>query len=97
MRRFHLAAYLILTAGLGLSLNAHAQSLPDEAGPIFGSHSSIPSEEAITNPDGFGRSADRKNIDASQTGSTNQEDCHRPKDIRTDRPTLGRGKLDCVR
>jgi len=94
MRPFHLAV-IVLT--FGLSPTAHAQSLPDEVGPTFGNHSPIPSEEAITNPGGFGRSADRKKIDPSQTGSTNQEDCHRPKDIRTDRPTVGRGKIDCVR
>lgn len=97
MRRFHFAVYLFSTLGLSLYENAYAQSLPDEAGPTFGNHSPIPSEEAITNPGGFGRSADSKKLDPSQTGSTNQEDCHRPKDVRTDMPTFKKGMRDCVR
>ncbi|EPE97020.1 hypothetical protein [Rhizobium grahamii] len=97
MRRFRFALYLVLTSGFGLAPNIHAQSLPEDAGPTFGNHSAVPSEEAITNPGGFGKSSNRKKIDPSQTGSTNQEDCHRPKDVRTDLPMLRKGKPDCVK
>src|SRR6478735_2661014 len=60
MRRFRFALYLVLTSGFGLAPNVDAQSLPEEAGPTFGNHSAVPSEEAITNPGGFGKYSERK-------------------------------------
>ncbi|EPE96919.1 hypothetical protein [Rhizobium grahamii] len=95
MRRFDLAVYVALT--FGLYPTAHAQSLPDQVGPAFDDHSEIPSEEAITNPSFGSVATDSQKIGPSPTGTTKQEDCHRRKDVRTDRSNSGRGKLDCVR